>query len=157
MSHSKSSHPVVLRRIFYIYCIFVLLLLFGRQRMDLQLPYWQQLAANLNLIPLRSITVYLYLLIRQPNVNLLPYAWINFLGNLLLFLPLGFLLPCLSRRVRSWFRMQLTAFCLLLVVETLQLFTLLGSFDVDDMILNTMGVIIGYIVFKLLYAGVKKG
>ena len=59
MSHSKSSHPVVLRRIFYIYCIFVLLLLFGRQRMDLQLPYWQQLAANLNLIPLRAITVYL--------------------------------------------------------------------------------------------------
>ena len=147
MSHSKSSHPVVLRRIFYIYCIFVLLLLFGRQRMDLQLPYWQQLAANLNLIPLRSITVYLYLLIRQPNVNLLPYAWINFLGNLLLFLPLGFLLPCLSRRVRSWFRMQLTAFCLLLVVETLQLFTLLGSFDVDDIILNLFGVSTGYLIF----------
>ena len=147
MSHSKSSHPVVLRRIFYIYCIFVLLLLFGRQRMDLQLPYWQQLAANLNLIPLRSITVYLYLLIRQPNVNLLPYAWINFLGNLLLFLPLGFLLPCLSRRVRSWFRMQLTAFCLLLVVETLQLFTLLGSFDIDDIILNLFGVSTGYLIF----------
>ena len=147
MSHSKSSHPVVLRRIFYIYCIFVLLLLFGRQRMDLQLSYWQQLSANLNLIPFRSISVYLYLLIRQPNVNLLPYAWINFLGNLLLFLPLGFLLPCLSRRVRSWFRMQLTAFCLLLVVETLQLFTLLGSFDIDDIILNLFGVSTGYLIF----------
>lgn len=148
MSHSKSSHPVVLRRIFYIYCIFVLLLLFGRQRMDLQLPYWQQLAANLNLIPLRSITVYLYLLIRQPNVNLLPYAWINFLGNLLLFLPLGFLLPCLCRWVRQFWRILLAALLLLTLMETLQLFTLLGSFDVDDILLNLIGVSVGYLFFR---------
>lgn len=148
MSHSKSSHPVVLRRIFYIYCIFVLLLLFGRQRMDLQLPYWQQLAANLNLIPLRSITVYLYLLIRQPQPDLLPYAWINFVGNFLLFLPLGFLLPCLCRWVRQFWRILLAALLLLTLMETLQLFTLLGSFDVDDILLNLIGVSVGYLFFR---------
>ena len=148
MSHSKSSHPVVLRRIFYIYCIFVLLLLFGRQRMDLQLPYWQQLAANLNLIPFRSITVYLYLLIRQPQPDLLPYAWINFVGNFLLFLPLGFLLPCLCRWVRQFWRILLAALLLLTLMETLQLFTLLGSFDVDDILLNLIGVSVGYLFFR---------
>ena len=43
------------------------------------------------------------------------------------------------------------------IIESVQLILKVGSFDVDDMILNTMGVIIGYIVFKLLYVGVKKG
>ena len=149
MSHRPSSHAAVLRRIFYAYCILVLLLLFGRPRMDLNLPYWQQLTANLNLIPFRSITVYLYLLIRQSNPSLLPYAWINFLGNLLLFIPFGFLLPCLSRRNRHFGRLLLTALFLLTALEITQLFTLRGSFDVDDILLNLIGISIGYLVFHL--------
>jgi glycopeptide antibiotics resistance protein len=115
--------------------------------MDLNLPYWQQLTTNLNLIPFRSITVYLYLLIRQSTPSLLPYAWINFLGNLLLFIPFGFLLPCLSRRNRHFGRLLLTGLFLLTALEITQLFTLRGSFDVDDLLLNTIGVMIGYFVF----------
>lgn len=148
MSHPSTNRVVFLRRIFYIYCIIVLLLLFVRPRMDLNLSYWQRLSANLNLIPFRSISVYLYLLIRQPQPDLLPYAWINFVGNFLLFLPLGFLLPCLCRWVRQFWRILLAALLLLTLMETLQLFTLLGSFDVDDILLNLIGVSVGYLFFR---------
>ena len=147
MSHKSPNPSVLLRRIFYGYCAVVLLLMFARPRLSFELPYWEQLAASLNLIPFRSITVYLYLMIRQPNPELLSYAWINFLGNLLLFIPVGFLLPCLARRVRSFLRILLTTIVLLLLLETLQLFTLLGSFDIDDIILNLLGAAIGYMIF----------
>lgn len=147
MSRKSPNLPVLLRRIFYGYCAIVLLLMFGRPMLSFDLPYWEQLSASLNLIPFRSITVYLYLMIRQPNPELLPYAWINFVGNILLFVPLGFLLPCLARRVRSFLRILLTTAVLLLLLESLQLFTLLGSFDIDDIILNLLGVAFGYLIF----------
>jgi len=86
---------------------------------------------------------------------------INVIGNVLAFLPFGFLIPVIYREQRKktvqghYFR------CLMFVtflggmfsffVECVQLVTKVGSFDVDDMLLNTVGVflgVIGYIISK---------
>lgn len=71
----------------------------------------------------------------------------NLAGNILIFVPFGFLIPTISRRLRGFFRVALIGFELSLVVECVQLVTKTGSFDVDDMLLNTIGSMIGYLVY----------
>jgi len=80
------------------------------------------------------------------------YKYNNIGGNIIGFVPLGILMPALFLSVRSIWKIGLISFCISLSFETTQLLTGLGSFDVDDMILNTAGGIAGYIV----YVGLKK-
>lgn len=70
----------------------------------------------------------------------------NLLGNVLIFLPLGFLLPMGSTKT-SFFKTVLISFELSLAIEVFQLISKLGCFDVDDLLLNTFGGILGYILF----------
>src|SRR5215470_17709783 len=78
------------------------------------------------------------------------YKYDNIGGNIVGFVPLGILLPALFSSLRSIWRVALTSFCISLLFETTQLLTGLGSFDVDDIILNTFGGILGYIVYVVL-------
>lgn len=78
-------------------------------------------------------------------------AFLNLAGNILIFTPFGFLVPIMSRRLRGFFRVILLGFELSLAVECVQLVTKTGSFDVDDLLLNTIGALIGY----LFYAGIQ--
>ena len=75
------------------------------------------------------------------------YKYDNIGGNIIGFVPLGILLPALFLSIRGIWRIALVCFCISLLFETTQLLTGLGSFDVDDIILNTLGGIIGYLVF----------
>lgn len=76
-------------------------------------------------------------------------VFINLAGNVLAFVPFGFFLPMLNRHTRGLFRMGLFTFEFSLLVETIQLVSKVGSFDVDDLILNTLGGILGYLIFAL--------
>jgi glycopeptide antibiotics resistance protein len=78
------------------------------------------------------------------------YKYNNIGGNIIGFVPLGILLPALFLSLRSFWKIGLISFCISLLFETTQLFTGLGSFDVDDIILNTTGGIAGYLLFLLL-------
>ncbi len=80
------------------------------------------------------------------------YKYINIGGNIIGFVPLGILLPALFISFRSIWKIALVSFFISLLFETTQLLTGLGAFDVDDIILNTAGGIVGYI----LYLGLKK-
>src|SRR5713226_2386456 len=93
-----------------------------------------------------------------PFKTILPYlrgypTWIdairNLLGNIILFMPLGFLLPLLYRPI-SWKSVLGIAVAFSLCIETLQLVLRAGIFDVDDILFNTLGVMLGYLVFLLL-------
>ena len=59
----------------------------------------------------------------------------NTVGNVVCFMPFGFILPLISRRCGRW--------------HTVQLVFKVGSFDVDDMFLNTIGGIAGYLCLML--------
>ncbi len=74
---------------------------------------------------------------------------INIVGNVVAFIPFGFILPAISPRNRKLLNMALLSFELTLSIETMQLILQVGTFDVDDIFLNLMGGIIGYILFVI--------
>lgn len=71
----------------------------------------------------------------------------NLVGNVAGFLPFGFILPVITEKMRSGILITLAGFGLSLMVEVIQLITKVGCFDVDDMILNTAGAALGYLLF----------
>ena len=74
----------------------------------------------------------------------------NLFGNVLAFMPFGFFMPILRLRLRKWYCMLGMTFLLSLMIEITQLLTRVGSFDVDDLILNTSGGILGYLLFYII-------
>ena len=71
----------------------------------------------------------------------------NIFGNVLGFMPYGFVLPVINRRMRNGFFIILSGFSISLTVEVIQLIAKVGCFDVDDMIMNTAGAALGYLLF----------
>lgn len=76
---------------------------------------------------------------------------VNLVGNVLAFVPYGFVLPELYPGLRRLYRISLCTFVFSLLVEFLQLFFRVGTFDVDDLLLNTIGGILGYVLLHLSY------
>lgn len=97
-----------------------------------------------NLIPFMEIKRYLHYRDKIGNINVL----INLLGNVLCFVPFGFVIPILTSK-QTLFRMFCLSMLASVLVELLQLISMLGSCDVDDIILNTLGGVIGYILFVI--------
>ncbi len=144
----KSGKNKFIWGIFALYVIMMLRLLFGRSAYDLFGSYWETLQYNINLIPFYTIKNYLHLLENTSNQYLIRHAYVNLLGNVVMFVPLGFFLPVLFPKQRS-FKWFLPSFCLIiLLIEVIQLFTLRGSCDIDDFILNCIGGCIGYGIYK---------
>ena len=74
---------------------------------------------------------------------------VNLAGNVLIFAPLGFFVPLLWKALRRWWAALGLSAAVSLLIEFLQLF--LGrSVDVDDLILNTLGGLMGYLLFCML-------
>ena len=74
---------------------------------------------------------------------------INVLGNILGFVPFGYILPVISDQMRNGFLVTLSGLCFSLTAEVIQLVTKAGCFDVDDLILNTFGAALGYVLFVI--------
>ena len=71
---------------------------------------------------------------------------INIFGNIFVFVR-----PIIGRRRHSFIRTLIQGFLFSLIIEIIQISLNVGSFDVDDIFLNTVGCIIGYILFVLFY------
>lgn len=69
------------------------------------------------------------------------------LGNIAAFIPFGILIPLLYRT--SFVRFMTLFILSILVVETIQALTFLGSFDINDVIQNSLGAAIGFGAYKL--------
>ena len=76
------------------------------------------------------------------------WSAINLFGNVLIFVPFGFFEAVASRN-RSFWTIMLDGLLVSLLVEVFQFVAKVGRFDVDDLILNTSGVVIGYIIFLI--------
>lgn len=76
--------------------------------------------------------------------------------NILLFVPFGYMLPCLFKGLQKalWAVVLIGFFCSLLT-ETIQLVTHLGWFDLDDLLNNTIGCILGVILYRVFLRGRK--
>lgn len=114
-------------------------------------PYFQQLRDHLNPIPLRTIGLYLRLLEPPIRPHLVRLAHVNLLGNILLFIPLGLLPPLLSSKMQRFWKVALLAAGIMAAVELAQMLLLVGTCDVDDLILNVAGAALGYWLFRLIH------
>ncbi len=122
--------------------------------------YWQRVGDNLNLVPFRTVGNYLHILLHREYYldkwDAGRYAFqarqaiINLGGNVGMFLPLGFLLPWVFRKLQRLWKTLLATVAIISLVEVLQLFSLLGSCDIDDLILNALGAAIGYFLWYAL-------
>lgn len=129
--------------LFLAYCTLILWLLFDRPGYDPGIPYWEQASGHLNLIPFRTLRLFAQLL-NSSRPELVRSAVINLAGNIIMFVPLGFLLPRAFPSLSSLARVLLTTAVVISSAEILQLFTLVGSCDIDDLILNVIGAAVGY-------------
>lgn len=83
------------------------------------------------------------------------YVLVNIAGNVAAFMPFGFLLPLITERKMHIGKVLILSFLLTLCAESLQLVSKTGAFDVDDLILNTVGGILGYWCYVILFG--RKG
>jgi glycopeptide antibiotics resistance protein len=81
---------------------------------------------------------------------------VNILGNILAFAPFGYLLPLIHKRYRGFFKILFLSLLFSLTVEAIQLYLKVGIFDVDDLVLNTAGGLLGYLIFTISHAFYRK-
>ncbi len=72
----------------------------------------------------------------------------NLVGNVVVFVPFGFLLPYIQEKSRKLPVLVLNAFLFVLGIEVFQLFSAFGAFDVDDILLNCFGAVLGWILYR---------
>ena len=72
----------------------------------------------------------------------------NLAGNILVFVPFGFLFPMVFQDGWKLSVMLVNAFTFVLGIETFQLFSAFGAFDVDDILLNCLGAALGFGIYK---------
>lgn len=86
--------------------------------------------------------------------SMIEFWIINILGNLILLTPLAVLAPLISNKFRTYKSVMLLCFLVSLSIELIQyisyFFGTFRSVDIDDVILNTLGALIGFSVFKIL-------
>lgn len=106
---------------------------------------------DINLIPLYSITQYSQHFSVGTAVR-------EILGNVFIFIPVGLLLPMIFEKLRPIKNILICSFLMSLGIETIQLMESLLTHipnhvvDIDDVILNFIGGIIGYLIFNVLQA-----
>jgi glycopeptide antibiotics resistance protein len=100
-----------------------------------------------NFIPYRTILLYLH------SDNLI-IGGSNIVGNIALLIPVGLLIPVVIRHL-TWKKAVTIAVCASLAIELSQVALRIGIFDIDDVILNALGVMTGYRIFMILARWVR--
>ncbi|MHB8074055.1 VanZ family protein [Desulfosporosinus fructosivorans] len=94
------------------------------------------------------------------EINLIPFYWITegvrpYIENILLFIPLGSMLPFIWKKYEVLWKTALSGITLSLIIELSQLFN--GRItDIDDLLMNTLGALIGWVIFRLLKEHLSK-
>ncbi|WP_312650221.1 VanZ family protein [Aminipila sp.] len=98
--------------------------------------------------------LYIGIEIRPETFNFIPFKSIktdvfSYITNIILFIPFGFLCSTLWKNQRSVKHVALGGFLFSLTIETSQIFSMRVT-DVDDLLMNTIGTIIGYLIFRII-------
>lgn len=99
-----------------------------------------------NVIPFQSIWEFTKLMFS----GYFSRGFNNIIGNIFVFAPFGYFVPLLYKKCQKAKIVILAGFCVSLVLEICQYFLYLGSADIDDIILNLLGVILGFLFFKMV-------
>ena len=120
----------------------------------LRITFFPMETVNSRVLPLELDTDHIFPLRVNliPFVNILDYAdpydiLLNIAGNAMMFIPSGIILPILFRRLNSFWKVTAAGAGISLAIEILQLPFAVRASDVDDLILNTAGVMAGYAIY----------
>ena len=149
----KNKFIKIFKIIFIVYCIVLIYILFlCRSRVG---NVWgiktfskEHIDGMTNFIPFVTIKNY-YNHINSGILNS-KIIFENLVANILMFIPMGILLPILYKdKFNKLWKILLFIIVLVLLIEFIQFVTFTGSADVDDLTLNTLGCLIGYSITKI--------
>lgn len=132
--------------IFILYLIGLTYFTFFAEALGRGTPLDGDAVARFNLLPFREIRRFI---VYRHKLGMAAVL-LNLVGNVVAFMPCGFLLPAISRRSRRFGGAVFVGFFISFLIECTQLLLRVGSFDVDDMILNTLGVALGFLLNRMV-------
>ncbi|MGX9984958.1 VanZ family protein [Soonwooa purpurea] len=122
---------LILRICIFPYAIVLLYFMFfgfGREAMSINIVRLQPLASSIQFVK---------------NTLFIKDILINIIGNLVMFIPFGFL-AWIFPKFYDFKKLILSFLFVLIILEALQYFTRLGVFDIDDIIFNSIGLSLGF-------------
>ena len=144
----------LLKRIFSVLFVFysmsVILILFFCRESNVQISIEEYFFCCANFKPLQTLARYIRYAYIQRDMQSFLLALANIGGNLILFLPMGFFLPCLFRELR---RPRNVFFVISFIIFSFEIFQgifRIGVPDIDDFLLNFFGALFGFAVAELL-------
>lgn len=130
--------------IFYLSALVYLLFLGSRGYFWPEISLIEYLKYSSNFVPFKTISTYIMAMF-DGSMNMdIPIK--NLFGNLFMFLPMGIYLPYYTKKLSKLFTYSISMTLLLFLIELIQLITRLGSFDIDDFILNMFGALMGFCI-----------
>ncbi len=161
MKKEKRRNPSMALLFLCYGALMIYLLFFLDRAVNEGLPYWQQVQQNCNFTPWHTVGNYWDVLTRSEYyiqkweaASVYYYrasvALVNILGNIAMFVPLGIFLPEMWRRLQRAWKAIPVGMLTIILVEITQLLTLRGRCDVDDVLLNMMGIILGYGMWRFV-------
>lgn len=133
---SNRVHHIIWVYIFILYCYTAVQDVAGIGTIWDMLSY-DGISGGINFIPFQSEGVTTYIL------------------NIIMFMPLGFLLPLIWAEYRSFLKTAIVGLFFSLAIEICQLFNLRHT-DVDDLLMNTLGAMLGYVIWYLFHKVIKQ-
>ena len=135
----KFARPI-LWTVFIIYCLILVYVLFLSRGTRVGFTFAEYMRRFTNFIPFKTIIEY----VQRYSNGYWRLATLNLLGNLALFVPMGMALPCLFKKLNRFWKVLLTVLGMVVIVELVQGVLRVGSIDIDDVIFNVVGAMIGY-------------
>jgi|SRR6185369_9576120 len=151
--HSSFNREVIIF-FFVAWVVFILLItLYPLPLTKVKVPG----AKGINFIPIENTLKEFSETFKKKREFMTSHSLENIIGNIFLFVPLGILLPLISKKFNSFIKIFLFGLLFSLSIEILQWvsrqYGVYRSVDVDDVILNVFGIICGFVILRLFYVG----
>ncbi|MEG0276928.1 MAG: VanZ family protein [Coprobacillus sp.] len=124
---------------------------FGRHILTNFSSLKEYISYNVNLIPFE--TIHLFIDGYKNDVVTLETLLRNLFGNLVVFMPMAYLLPALFKKQKKFLWFFVTIVLIVFFVEVMQVVLMSGSGDIDDFILNVSGCLLIYVLLKCFHRG----
>ena len=144
MKKRKSRKIAKVSFLFYALILFAVLYFINSKKQYIDQSAIDYAKSKINLIPFKTISEY-FSSLGKNTVNP-EIATKDLIGNFTVFMPMGFYLPLFMKNVKSNMKYIVTVLVILVCTEILKLIMMSGSFNIDDMILNLAGAMIGYMI-----------
>lgn len=139
----------LLRMVFFIYLILVVKVIifkYPNERLEIIVSDWSREVIregmnSANFTPFKTIKMYIRYADRLNSFE-------NLIGNIVVFVPFGLLLPAILPRGRRFPVFFFHVFIFVFGLEAFQLFSAFGAFDVDDILLNSLGAVLGWMLYR---------